>query len=353
MQKKIQLILFLLLGLFGFLSLFSLPNLTSATPFAGDFTLVLYDALSGTIPQAPLMNYVVIPVNSATPIFQSGSTLLDTTANNNIYAGWISEGTITPDFPSLDRSSGFQVDISLQVAQEFHANNNRAGFSLIVLDNEAKGIELAFWQNEIWAQNDTSTGGLFTHGEGTVFTTTNELIDYQVIVVSNTYTLTAGTIPILTGPVRDYSDFSGFPDPYETPNFLFIGDDTTSARARFRFNYVSITGTGLPTATPTNTDTPSPTSTDTPTPTATDTPTPTDTPTSTMTPTITDTPTNTATPTDTPTVTPTRTRPVSVTNTPVVSTPGTPTLTPTSTPNPFTEKIYIPMVTFPNNRGLP
>ncbi len=29
--------------------------------------------------------------------------------------------------------------------------------------------------------------------------------------------------------MRDYTAFAGFPDVYETPNFLFLGDDTTSA----------------------------------------------------------------------------------------------------------------------------
>jgi hypothetical protein len=122
---------------------------------------------------------------------------------------------------------------------------------VIVLGEDAKGIELAFWQNEIWAQHDDATGGLFTHGEGIAFATTTGLITYQLSIQNDTYTLTADGQPILTGPVRDYSPFDGFPDPYETPNFLFLGDDTTSAETRIRLSLVSITGMEpiIPTAT--------------------------------------------------------------------------------------------------------
>ncbi|MEP7134154.1 MAG: hypothetical protein ABI904_04395 [Chloroflexota bacterium] len=61
--------------------------------------------------------------------------------------------------------------------------------------------------------------------------------------MGDTYTLTANAIPLLTGPLRDYSAFTGFPDPYEAPNFLFLGDNTTSAQARVRLRFVSVTGT--------------------------------------------------------------------------------------------------------------
>ena len=227
----------------------------------GGTTLELYDASSGTIPQTPLMNFLDFPTGSAPPSFQGGATVLDTTALNSIYAGWFSEGTTTPGFPILDRANGFQVDVTVQIESETHANNDRAGYSIIVLGSDAKGIELAFWENEIWAQNDTATGGLFTHGEGAVITTTTGLTGYQVIILGDIYTLTANTTPILTGPVRDYTDFAGFPDPYETPNLLFMGDDTSSARARIRLTHVSITGTGLPTSTPTSTLPPTPTNT--------------------------------------------------------------------------------------------
>jgi hypothetical protein len=225
-------------------------------------TLILYDAASGTIPGAPLMNFTDFPVGAAQPTFSNGATVMDTTVSgNDTYAGWISSGATIPGFPALDRTAGFQVNFTLQVENESHTNNNRAGFSIIILSEDAKGIELAFWQNEIWVQSDDNTGGLFRHGEGIAFATTTGLMDYQVTIADDTYTLTANTRPILTGPVRDYSKFDGFPDPYQTPNFLFLGDDTTSSQARVKLQFLSVTGTEpvVPTTAQTSTSTPLPT----------------------------------------------------------------------------------------------
>lgn len=226
-------------------ALFSL-NLkrVSAIQAGEEKTLILYEAASGTTPDAQLMSFFDFPPGNAIPTYESGSTTLDTTtAGNSTYAGWTSNATNTLGFPSLDRAAGFQMDFTIQVENESHTNDKRAGFSIIILSEDARGIELAFWENEIWAQNDDATGGLFTRGEGIIFPTTTGLINYQIIVINDSYTLTANGASILTGPLRDYSKFEGFPDPYQTPNFLFLGDDTTSAQARIRLAYVSVTGT--------------------------------------------------------------------------------------------------------------
>jgi hypothetical protein len=50
-------------------------------------------------------------------------------------------------------------------------------------------------------------------------------------MLATNYVLRANGTTILTGPIRDYTAFAGFPDVYETPNFLFLGDDTSSASA--------------------------------------------------------------------------------------------------------------------------
>ena len=169
------------------------------------------------------------------------------------------------------------MDFTLQIEAESHEKNNRSGFSLIILGEDAKGIELAFWENSIWVQSDGNTGGLFNHGEGVLFPTTTGLIDYRLTVIGDTYTLSADTQSILTGPVRDYSAFEGFPDPYETPNFLFLGDDTTSAQARIKLRFVSVTGAQpvMPTSTSTSTSSAAPTASPTPQPSLTPIPSPT------------------------------------------------------------------------------
>jgi hypothetical protein len=252
-----SLYLFLILG--GAFHLLSLGEASASAQVNGK-TLVLYEAESGTIPGTPLMSFTDFPPGAALPIFSNDATIMDTTASGaDTYAGWTANDAITRGFPTLDRMAGFQVDFTLQIENESHNNNNRSGFSLIILSDDAKGLELAFWENEIWTQSDGSTGGLFKHGEGVAFPTTG-LVNYRLTVLGDTYTLTADTQSILTGPIRDYSEFDGFPNPYRTPNFLFLGDDTTSAQARIRLSYLSITGTEpiLPTEASTVTSTSSP-----------------------------------------------------------------------------------------------
>ncbi|HET9906459.1 MAG TPA: hypothetical protein VFQ23_07455 [Anaerolineales bacterium] len=230
----------------------------SATSQVNSKTLVLYEAASGSIPTSPLLSFTDFPFGVAAPIYENQLTILDTTAaGNETYAGWVSTAESITGFPWLDRAAGFQVNFSVGVERESHANNQRSGFNVILLGNDAKGLELAFWTNEIWVQNDNLTGGLFTHGEGVNIDTTN-FTDYQITMSADTYTLSANGTPILSGPVRDYSSFEGFPDPYQTPNFLFMGDNTTSAQARTHLGYVSITGTDPMPVTTTPTVTPVP-----------------------------------------------------------------------------------------------
>ena len=107
---------------------------------------------------------------------------------------------------------------------------------MIVLTDDKRGLELAFWTNTIFAQADSP---LFTHAEEAVFPTTNA-VDYALTFHPTNYLLTANGTPILTGPVRDYSAFNGFPNPYSTPNFLFFGDDATSAGGITILNQVAL-----------------------------------------------------------------------------------------------------------------
>ena len=250
------------------------PQESRARSLVDSHTLILYDANSNEIPSSSLMRFTDFPPGTASLTFADGATILDTTVTGrDTYAGWISNPTTTPGFPTLDPMMGVQVNFAMQVQSEMHGNNNRAGFSMIILDQAAKGIELSFWEDQIWVQSDDTSGGLFKHGEGAAFTTTAGMTNYQVTFTGDAYTLTANSEPLLSGPLRDYSKFDGFPDPYETPNLLFLGDDTTSSQARVKLQYISITGAEpvAPTAmyTSTSTASPPPTASAMPLPTAT------------------------------------------------------------------------------------
>jgi hypothetical protein len=269
--------LLILLTLGSILYTYDLKDAQALSP-GNENTLVLYNAASGVVPSETLMDFTDFPPGAASLSYSDGATALDTSlSGNDTFAGWVSGQALTPGFPSLDRGTGFQVNFTLQVENESHTNNNRAGFSVILLDQDAKGIELAFWENEIWAQTDDRTGGLFTHGEGVTYPTTG-LTEYQVSIVGDTYTLKANSEQLLTGPVRDYSKFDGFPDPYETPNFLFWGDDSTTAAAGVKLRFASVSGSEPVSPTATTTNIPQPTATTAPLSSATLLPVPTPTP---------------------------------------------------------------------------
>ena len=215
-------------------------------------TVVMYDGALGGLPGTQNLVYGTqpLPPSQATQTYTNGVTILDTNAAIGDYAGYGAEPGTVAVMPVIDRTEGFTVAFTIQLDSETHTNTDRAGFSVIAISNDLKAIELAFWTNEIWAQHDNVTGSLFTHAEGVAFDTTTGLIPYELYIVTDTYTLLASGTPVLTGPLRDYTDFEPpiiFPaDPYEIPNGIFLGDNTTSGRGRVRIAYVSITTLASP-----------------------------------------------------------------------------------------------------------
>jgi hypothetical protein len=65
-------------------------------------------------------------------------------------------------------------------------------------------------------------------------------VTYELRVKGDGYTLLAGDETILSGPLRNYSAFSGPIDPYETPNFIFLGDNSSNGSARVRITGLSV-----------------------------------------------------------------------------------------------------------------
>jgi hypothetical protein len=219
---------------------------------------VLYDGALGGTPDNQSFLYLAIPSAGASNSATGGVTTLDTTlTSNNTQAGYSGNPAIVP---VLDRNTGYTVRFVAQIVNETHAGSDkngdglddRAGFSMITISSDGQyGIELGFWTNRIWAQNDGGAlppaGTLFTQGEGAAFNTTLGLIPYELRVLDNAYSLVVSNTEILSGSLRDYSAFTGPIDPYESPSYIFFGDDTTSAGARVKLSYVSvITNATLP-----------------------------------------------------------------------------------------------------------
>jgi hypothetical protein len=229
---------------------------------------VLYDgALNPGTPDTQGFAYLPSLGALATQTFSGSVTVLDTTPNISDQAGYFAILPLT-----LDRQRGYTIRFTAQVLAETHNTEHRAGFSIIVLSQDKRGIELGFWKDMIWAQEGGDKANatlrsetfseprditlrsetfselkdIFTHAEDTIFDTTQGLVTYELTVLGGMYTLATADGVILSGPLRDYTAFTGTPDPYEYPNFLFLGDDTASAKAKVKLSAVSvITNTAL------------------------------------------------------------------------------------------------------------
>jgi len=182
----------------------------------------LYEGALGTLPSE--QEWLFFAARGLAEQRHTGSaTRLLTSADNLESAGYARQ---TPG--PLNRNPGFNVALRLRLNTESHSRPDRAGFSLIVLAEDRWGIELGFWTNLVFAQ---SADPLFTHAEEASFNPTTQFNEFVLSLTGTNYTLFANRLPLLSGPVRDYTAFTGFPDVYETPDFIFLGDNTTSASA--------------------------------------------------------------------------------------------------------------------------
>lgn len=155
---------------------------------------------------------------------------------------------VDSDFPALDSSSGFTVAFDLAIAEEA-SNANRAGFSVIaVTDDTSKAIEIGFkteGSDRAFAQSAT-----FTEAENSsaISLDFSNSMTYWLSVSGDTYSLAANGVEVLTGNLRDY-DFDpansdpalpSSANPYETPNFLFWGDNTDQGYAEFTLGKIEV-----------------------------------------------------------------------------------------------------------------
>ncbi len=208
-----------------------LISIVPALPAAGLGEVVLYDPSLGTGPAAQGWTYAGLPLpNSAVQGPAAGAWSLDTTATMSDMAGYF--GLTHPDMPVLDRQQGYTLHFDAAVLSESHASTNRAGFSVIALSDDNMGVELAFWTDEVWAQSSS-----FVHAEGASHATTATTA-YDLLVAGGGYRLLADGQEILSGALRAY-DPSANP-VYAMSNFLFVGDDTSSASADALIGRISV-----------------------------------------------------------------------------------------------------------------
>lgn len=210
-----------------------LPFLALSAPALAQ--TVLYDATGGQkVSQFGGWTVAPLPIES----FAGGTTVINTTLPDNSLQG----GFARQDY-ALNRNLGFTLGFTLKVDSETHDGPNgpdRSGVSVIALASDLTGIELSFWSDRVWAQSGPS----FTKAEEGLFNTTTALTSYSLQLVGSSYQLLANGSVILTGALRSYAS-SGLP-AYNTPNLLFFGDDTTSARGAFRTSRITLSSAPEP-----------------------------------------------------------------------------------------------------------
>lgn len=173
----------------------------------------------------------------------SNGVVLDS-GNSSNYAGYF----IQPPF-NLDRTRGYAISFNIKINSESHSRDERAGFSVIVVSNQISGetqpyaLELGFWENRIFALNADAS-----RGENISFNNKDTVRHFVLHIKDGRYQLfeRLANGPIMQGSLRQYTAYTpprGFPNPYTTPNLVFMGDDTTSATANVTISNVYATPT--------------------------------------------------------------------------------------------------------------
>ena len=256
-------------------------NPVNDAPFIGSQPFALYDTDSAvtpdndtTVPNGPALSFTDLSNGGAIATFAGNVTQLNTLLVNDIYAGYSNYSNTgqlinSNSFPTLDRTQGYLISFALKVNEAVNTDSgsdknadglpDRSGFSVIAISSDGQyGIELGFETGRIWAQEDgtrqvdpslepdpadanTHDRTLFTQAESIAFATNSSLVQYDLLVQSNTYTLYADGTAILSGRLRDYTALQGLLDPYGRPNFVFFGDNTPSARGRVDIGDISVT----------------------------------------------------------------------------------------------------------------
>ncbi|MDR2463484.1 MAG: hypothetical protein LBD30_06860, partial [Verrucomicrobiales bacterium] len=210
--------------------------------------------------------YAPASVNAYTVVTGGGgyTTLNTGTGASGSPAEGVAAGFATLGGMALNSSSGYTLTVNLKTNGESHSGNpaadgpNRAGFSLTLIGSDrTKSIEIAFWRDQVWVQTGTANGEtIFKHGESAAIDTASDFHEYNIVVQGDYYTIYNGQEFLLTGLLRDYSSSSaGFNGVavYQTANFFFMGDNTTSAGGSYSFknvlfdtdvNFYQLTGDG-------------------------------------------------------------------------------------------------------------
>jgi hypothetical protein len=218
----------------------------------------LYDGSSGVTPDlynSPNTYLGFTNLFGASQVASGGVTTFTTpeSTTDRTYAGYsnynIAGNLVNPSSPILlDNNAGYTLSFKVKINSQANTSPDRAGFSVIVLGNDQKGIEIGFRNSDIFSQS----GASFTVGEQnsdpSLVGILGSLTTYDLTVsknsnplLANLYTLTNGGNTLLNGSLRDYTAATGpLSAVYRTSNLIFLGDDTTSAGASVDISKITL-----------------------------------------------------------------------------------------------------------------
>lgn len=195
--------------------------------------VVLYDAALDTLPAA--QGWLSGGIGPVTHSATGGIYSFDSSAQMSTQWGH----SLTLNGSPLDTDRGFDLAFTLRVISEDHgANLNRAGFSLLFTGQDpTHSLELAFWIDRVWAYHyDALQGSPFVQGVGAAIDAT-QWANYTLQVRQQSFTLLSGATTLMSGPLENYTA-QGV--PYSSTNFIFFGDDTSSARTSVQLTSIQL-----------------------------------------------------------------------------------------------------------------
>jgi hypothetical protein len=198
-------------------------------------TTVLYNPALGTTPTA--QGWIPFAAVGGTSTTNSTETTLDTTSSVSDRAGYsnytLLGSLVNSSFPVLNPAVGFTLNFNMQVDSATDTDTTRAGFNVILLGSDAKGIEIGFWGNDVWSQ----ALGFTSHAADDAFTTTGGFHQYALTILNGNYSLTADGTQILSGATQSYETSA---IPYGLGNYVFLGDDNVTDSGAEEIKTVSI-----------------------------------------------------------------------------------------------------------------
>lgn len=241
--------------------------LAAAGPLTAGPAVVLYaPGLEAPAPTLTQQGWQEASTDFTSNFYSAGAgvTVFDSRYRTSLSAGWATHGTITgnrihPLAPVLDAAAGFTVHFQVAVDAEVHTGAldydvdglaDGAGFSLIVLASDQRGVMINFWQDRVWIASDDLNGRImFTHAAGVAQSPMlmGTLRQYALTVLGNAWRLSADGVPLLDGARLDYRNYPGLTlpsglrlDPLDKANIIAPGDATLTSAAAVRLGPVSV-----------------------------------------------------------------------------------------------------------------